>query len=53
MAFRIAAYSLALWATALLAVFNRTAHFTLGFAALNHTLGAAELLYQQQKRRLS
>ena len=47
MAFRVAAYSLALRATALLAVFYRTAHFTFRFAALNLTLGAAELLHEQ------
>ena len=44
MAFRVLADSLTLWATALLAVFHRTAHFALGFAALNLAFGAAQLL---------
>ena len=51
MAFRVTAHSLALWATALLAVFDRAAHFTFRFAALNLAFGAAELLHEQPKNR--
>ena len=50
MAFRITAYSLALWATALLAMFHRTAHFAFRFAALNLAFGAAELLHEKFRK---
>ena len=43
MALRVATYSLALRASALFAVFDRTTHFTLGFAALDLALGAAKV----------
>ena len=53
MALRVAAHSLTLRTFALFAVFNRTAYFTLGFAALDLALGAAKLLHVRGNNELN
>ena len=53
MTLRVATSSLALAAWALFAVFDRTTHFTLGFAALDLALGAAKFLHAAKIRSLT
>ena len=53
MTLRVATHSLTLGASALFTVFDRTTHFTLGFAALDLVLGVAKFLHVRKIKEVN